>query len=139
MKHTTFIAGLVSAGSTLNPTLSAAMEPGGCKFYDLDLFPRRDLRNTYYSDLEELFDVLDEKVKVAKKDHGIRVFNLSFSIGQRSSRLAYSLAADRLDRIARANDVLFVVAAGNLVNSTRPIVAGEGRRRRDYAGWIQFR
>ena len=46
--------------------------------------------NTYYSDLEELFDVLDEKVKVAKRDHGVRVFNLSFSLGPRSSRLAYS-------------------------------------------------
>ena len=118
--HGTFIAGLVSAGRALNPGLSSAMEPGGCKFYDLDLFPRRELRSTYYSDLEELFDVLDEKVKVAKRDHGVRVFNLSFSIGQRSSRLAYSLAADRLDRIARANDVIFVVAAGNLGNSSRP-------------------
>jgi hypothetical protein len=118
--HGTFIAGLVSAGSSLNPSLSSDIEPVGCKFYDLDLFPRRDLRSIYYSDLEELFDVLDEKVKVAKRDHGVRVFNLSFSIGQRSSRLAYSLAADRLDRIARANDVLFVVAAGNLVSSNRP-------------------
>lgn len=118
--HGTFIAGLLSAGSALNPTLSPAVEPHGCKFYDLDLFPRRDLRNTYYTDIEELFDVLDEKVKVAKRDHGVRVFNLSFSIGQRSSRLAYSLAADRLDRIARTNDVLFVVAAGNLGNSSRP-------------------
>jgi hypothetical protein len=118
--HGTFIAGLVSAGSSLNPALSSAIEPAGCKFYDLDLFPRRDLRQTYYSDLEELFDVLDEKVKVAKRDHGVRVFNLSFSIGQRPSRLAYSLAADRLDRIARTNDVVFVVAAGNLVTSSRP-------------------
>ncbi|HET6841364.1 MAG TPA: S8 family serine peptidase [Candidatus Angelobacter sp.] len=118
--HGTFIAGLVSAGSALNPTLSASIEPHGCKFYDLDLFPRRDLRHTYYADIEELFDILDEKVKVAKRDHGVRVFNLSFSIGTRSSRLAYSLAADRLDRIARANDVLFVVAAGNLTNSSRP-------------------
>jgi len=118
--HGTFIAGLVSAGSALNPTLSASIEPHGCKFYDLDLFPRRDLRNTYYSDIEELFDVLDEKVKVAKRDYSVRVFNLSFSIGQRTSRLAYSLAADRLDRIARANDVLFIVAAGNLGNSSRP-------------------
>ena len=50
----------------------------------------------------------------------MRVFNLSFSIGQRSSRLAYSLTADRLDRIARANDVIFVVAAGNLVTSRPP-------------------
>jgi hypothetical protein len=115
--HGTFIAGLVSAGNVLNPSLTNTIEPIGCKFYDIDLFPRRELRSTYYSDLEELFDVLDEKVKVAKRDHGVRVFNLSFSIGQRSSRLAYSLAADRLDRIARSNDVIFVVAAGNLASS----------------------
>jgi hypothetical protein len=42
------------------------------------------------------------------------VFNLSFRLGTRSGRLAYSLTADRLDRMARANDVIFVVASGNL-------------------------
>lgn len=119
--HGTFIAGLICAGSALNPTLSNAIEPTGCKFYDLDLFPRRELRSSYYGDIEELFDVLDEKIKLAKRDHNVRVFNLSFSIGQRSSRLAYSLAADRLDRIARTNDVIFVVAAGNLQSgASRP-------------------
>jgi len=112
--HGTFIAGLISGGSLLNPTLSSGLEPNGCKFYDLDLFPRRELRSSYYPDIEDLFDTLDEKVKVAKRDFGVRIFNLSFTIGRRSSRLAYSLAADRLDRIARSNDVLFVVAAGNL-------------------------
>jgi hypothetical protein len=116
--HGTFIAGLISAGSAINPNLSAALEPSGCKFYDLDLFPRRELRGKYYPDIEEFFDILDEKVKVAKRDYGVRIFNLSFSIGQRSSRLAYSLAADRLDRIARTNDVIFVVAAGNLDSKT---------------------
>lgn len=115
--HGTFIAGLVSGGSVLNPTLSEAVERTGCKFYDLDLFPRRELRSTYYPDIEDLFDTLDEKVKAAKRDYNVRVFNLSFTIGQRSSRLSYSLAADRLDRIARSNDVLFVVAAGNLLAS----------------------
>lgn len=119
--HGTFIAGLVSAAGVLNPTLGAALEPTGCKFFDLDLFPRHDLRASYYPDIEDLFDTLDEKVKVAKRDHGVRVFNLSFRIGSRSSRLAYSLAADRLDRIARANDVIFVIAAGNLAPAdTRP-------------------
>ena len=112
--HGTFIAGLVSGASALNPALGDSLEPLGCKFFDLDLFPRRELRSQYYPDVEELFDVLDEKVKIAKRVHGVRVFNLSFSIGQRSSRLAYSLAADRLDRMARVNDVIFVVAAGNL-------------------------
>jgi len=112
--HATFIAGLISAGGGLNPHLSDAIEAVGCKFYDLDLFPRRDLRATYYQDVEELFDILDEKVKGAKRDFGVRVFNLSFAFGRRSSRLAYSLTADRLDRIARTNDVIFLVSAGNL-------------------------
>ena len=116
--HGTFIAGLVSAASELNPTLSSSLEPSGCKFFDIDLFPKRELRRIYYPDIEDLFDTLDEKVKVAKRDHGVRVFNLSFSIGQRSSRLVYSLAADRLDRIARINDVIFIVAAGNLTSAT---------------------
>jgi hypothetical protein len=119
-KHGTFIAGLVTAGSILNPALSASLEPGGCKFFDLDLFPRPELRSKYYPDIEDLFDTLDEKIKVAKREHGVRIFNLSFSIGQRTSRLAYSLAADRLDRIARANDVIFVVAAGNLMTCRPP-------------------
>jgi hypothetical protein len=114
--HGTFIAGLVSAAGALNPSLGVAVEPSGCTFYDLDLFPRRELRSTYYSDIEELFDILDEKIRTAKRDFGVRIFNLSFSIGPRSSRLAYSLAADRLDRIARTHDVIFVVAAGNLPN-----------------------
>jgi len=60
--HGTFIAGLISAGSALNLALSADLEPTGCKFYDLDLFPRRELRSTYYSDIEELFDILEEKI-----------------------------------------------------------------------------
>jgi hypothetical protein len=111
--HGTFIAGLVSGASVLNPALSENLEGTGCKYFDLDLFPRRDLRSKYYTDIEELFDVLDEKIKAARRDHNVRVFNLSFSFGSRTSRFAYSLAADRLDRIARANDVLFVVAAGN--------------------------
>jgi Subtilase family len=118
--HGTFIAGLVSSGNSLNPTLNGTIESAGCKFFDLDLFPRPELRATYYPDIEDLFDILDEKVKVAKRDHHVRVFNLSFAIGQRSSRLAYSLTADRLDRIARTNDVIFVVAAGNLKTSRPP-------------------
>lgn len=117
--HGTFIAGLVCGAYALNPALAEVLESAGCKFFDLDLFPRRDLRGTYYHDLEDLFDTLDEKVKVAKRDFRVRVFNLSFAIGRRASRLAYSVTADRLDRIARANDVIFVVAAGNLRAASR--------------------
>ena len=99
----------------LNPAPNGEIEPSGCKYFDLDIFPRRELRQSYYTDIEELFDQLDESIKVAKSNHGVRIFNLSFAIGRPPSRLGYSLAADRLDRIARANDVIFVVAAGNLL------------------------
>ena len=119
--HGTFIAGLVACGAALNPNLASAIEAVGCKVFDLDLFPRHGLRGTYYRDIEELFDLLEEKVKVGKRDYGARVFNLSFKLGLRSSRLGYSLTADRLDRIACSNDVVFVVSAGNLdVGQSRP-------------------
>ncbi|WP_439596711.1 S8 family serine peptidase [Falsiroseomonas sp.] len=116
--HGTFIAGLVVAGAHFNPGLAGGIEPAGCKFFDLDFFPRRELRSRYYRDIEDLFDQLEEKVRVAKRDHGVRVFNLSFAFGRRPSNLGYSLAADRLDRLARALDVIFVVSAGNLASGT---------------------
>lgn len=118
--HGTFIAGLVVAGAALNPNLPG-VEPSGCKFFDLDFFPRSDLRSGYYHDLEDFFDQLEEKVRVARQEHGVRVFNLSFAFGSQRSDLGYSVVADRLDRLAQALDVVFVVSAGNLLsNATRP-------------------
>ncbi|MDR7127548.1 S8 family serine peptidase [Pseudotabrizicola sp. 4114] len=115
--HGTFIAGLVVAGAALNPNLPG-IETSGCKFFDLDFFPRRELRSTYYHDIEDLFDQLEEKVRVAKQDHSVRVFNFSFAFGRQGYDLGYSIVADRLDRLARALDVIFVVSAGNLPPST---------------------
>lgn len=112
--HGTFIAGLVVAGRTLNPEIAPAFEPGGCKFYDLDIFPRKDLRPNYFRDIEYFFDLLDEKIKAAKRDHGVRVFNLSFGLRSALPRIGYSPIADRFDRLARANDVILVICAGNL-------------------------
>lgn len=120
--HGTFIAGLVAAGEALNPHLAGRVEPRGCKFYDLDLFPRKELRQKYFSgDIEYFFDLLEEKIKAAKRDHGVRVFNLSFGLRTAGSKVTYTPIADRLDRLARANNVIFVVSAGNLLrNTARP-------------------
>lgn len=113
--HGTFIAGLVVAGGILNPDMADELEAQGCKFYDLDIFPRSDLRKKYFGqDAEYFFDLLDEKIKVAKRDHGVRIFNFSFGIQRFSSNGGYTAWADRLDRIARANDVIFIISAGNL-------------------------
>ena len=113
--HGTFIAGLVVAGSALNSHLAGRLEPQGCMFYDLDIFPRRELRQQYFGgDIDYFFDLLDEKIKVAKRDHKVRIFNLSFGLRIPGARFGYTPLADRLDRMARANDVILVVSAGNL-------------------------
>lgn len=49
--HATFIAGLIASGAFLNPHLAERLESQGCKFHDLDIFPRRDLRADYYDDI----------------------------------------------------------------------------------------
>jgi hypothetical protein len=91
------------------------LEAQGCKFYDLDIFPRSDLRKQYFGqDAEYFFDLLDEKIKVAKRDHNVRIFNFSFGIQRFAPNAGYTTWADRLDRIARANDVILVISAGNL-------------------------
>ncbi|HVW73098.1 MAG TPA: S8 family serine peptidase [Rhizomicrobium sp.] len=113
--HGTFIAGLVVAGGLLNPDIAGELEGRGCKFFDLGIFPRIDLRQDYFGqDVEYFFDLLDEKIKIAKRDHGVRIFNFSFGIQRFTLRSSYTPWADRLDRIARANDVILVISAGNL-------------------------
>jgi hypothetical protein len=79
-RHGAFIAGLVAGGGVLNPHLEGCVEPDGCKFFDLDIFPRRELRSSYYDDIDYFFDIIDEKVKFGKEKHGVRVFNLSFGL-----------------------------------------------------------
>jgi hypothetical protein len=113
-RHGTFIAGLVVAGATLNPHIAQSIEATGCKFYDLDLLPRKELRSTYYNDIDYFFDLLEEKIKTAKEQFSVRIFNFSLAILYPRDRFGYSPIADRFDRIARANDVILVVSAGNL-------------------------
>lgn len=78
--HGSFIAGLVSGAAALNKNLQSSVEPTGCKVFDLDIFPTREFRAEYYDDVEFFFDLLDEKVKRAKLEHRVRVFNLSFGL-----------------------------------------------------------
>lgn len=121
--HGTFIAGLLAGGVTLNPHLAGKMEQSGCKFYDLDIFPRKELRRQYYSgDIDFFFDLLDEKIREAKERFKVRVFNLSFGVRAPSARFGYTVLAERMDNLARNNDVLLVVSAGNLeARAARPL------------------
>jgi hypothetical protein len=118
--HGTFIAGLISGGAALNPPLSGRIEPRGCRFFDLDVLPRKGVRDKYYSDIEEFFDQLEEMIVRAKRDGKVRVFNMSLGNRNPLRGYAYTQFAQLLDDIARRHDVIFVVCAGNLGRFQRP-------------------
>lgn len=116
-EHGTFIAGLVAGAAALNPALAPRFEPVPCRFYDIDLMPRRGLLSRYFQTPEDFFDQLDEQVAIAKADFGVRVFNMSLGAPGIRQGLGYSTFAAQLDRIAKERDVIFVVSAGNLRGS----------------------
>jgi len=119
-RHGTFIAGLAAGAYHFNPHLADYVEPFGVKIFDLDIFPRRDLRGSYYVDHADFLNQLDANIARAKAEHGIRVFNFSFACGSPQPG-SYSVYAEGLDAIARKHDIIFVVSAGNLQGAeTRP-------------------
>ena len=102
-------------GRVPNPYLASYLEREPCRFYDLTILPRDGLLQNYYSTPEEFFDQLEELVLHAKAHTGVRVFNLSIGAPGARDRLGYSPFASYLDRVARDNDVIFVVSSGNLL------------------------
>lgn len=118
--HGTFIAGLAAGAYHFNPDLAEHVEPFGVKVYDLDIFPRRELRGTYYVDHHAFLDQLDTCIEKARTTHGVRVFNFSFACGTPQPG-NYTVYAEGFDAIARKHDVIFVISAGNLTGAdTRP-------------------
>lgn len=112
--HGTFIAGLLSAGSVINPELPALKEVP-CKFYDLDLYPTNsvDFSSNYPRGFIDFLRQLDAEVQDAK-EHGVRVFNMSLSLMIPVDDDSYSFYASMIDRISDDNDVIFILPAGNL-------------------------
>ncbi len=110
--HGTFIAGLAIAGQTLNGS-AICREVDGCKIIDLDILPKPDRYDTYFSRAMEFFDELENAVQDLKARTGVRIFNFSLNIEEHVSTSGYSFPAQILDRIAEENDVIFVISAGN--------------------------
>jgi hypothetical protein len=120
-EHGSFIAGLLIAAGGLNPDLASRFERVPCRFYDLDILPGRGLLSRYYHTPEEFFDQLESQIAAAKSQTGARIFNMSLGAPNVRQGLGYSSFAAQLDRIAKDQDVIFVVSAGNLRGiSARP-------------------
>jgi len=112
LDHGTFIAGLVIFGQELNGK-TICREADGCKIIDLDILPRQEKFNFYYSRPLEFFNELESAVQELKNRTGVRIFNFSLNIEEHASNTGYSIPAQILDKIAEENDVIFVISAGN--------------------------
>ncbi|WP_426724867.1 S8 family peptidase [Curtobacterium flaccumfaciens] len=117
--HGTFIGGLLVAGGRLNPGILDPTRPP-CGIADIRVLPADPAGssatfNRYYpGGVPEFFDEIEEAVREMRQEHGIRIFNLSINLDGPGDDRRYGFAAQHLDAMARAYDVIFVISAGNL-------------------------
>ena len=112
LNHGTFIAGITCFGKKLN---KFCLEPDGVEIFDIAIHPKSTTQHEYYGNSPNgFFDELEEGIKEATKECGIRIFNLSININQETSLSSYSEFAARLDHIADQYDCLFFISGGNL-------------------------
>ena len=111
--HGTFIAGLAIAGSSMNAH-ELFTELDGCKVIDLDIWPKNGAVQNYYpNNALQFFEELEYAVQDLKERTGVRIFNFSLNLEEHVSMDTYSPAAQILDRIAKQNDVIFIISSGN--------------------------
>lgn len=110
--HGTRVAALANAPQLLN---GAAMVPDadGCKIYDAPLFPSAPF-STHYRGFIDFLEEVEQAVAEGRRDHGVRIFNLSINAVSDVEPYRYSIYASRLDQIADAYGVVFVNSVGNL-------------------------
>lgn len=111
--HGTEIGSLLVAGQALNGD-AICPEPDGCWLADLAIIPRDEVYDLYYKSELDLVTQLELEVQDAKVAAKARVFSFSHNFEEPpGGNPAYTDLSQGLDRIARENDVIFVVSAGN--------------------------
>jgi hypothetical protein len=118
LNHGSFIGGLIVAGKSLNAD-PGIQEPDGCELADIALLPSEDdpaaFAIYYPSGIADFFDEVEAAVTQLRHQHGLRIYNFSLNLhDQQADPDLYSAYAERLDGIADANDVVFIISAGNL-------------------------
>jgi hypothetical protein len=113
MAHGTKVAGLLVAGQGANGR-AIAPESDGCDLYDLALFPKLPFNFVYKGGFTDFLEEVEQAVREAKEDHGVRVFNMSINCLTPVQRHSYSALAARLDAIADRHEVIIVNSIGNL-------------------------
>lgn len=112
-RHGTEIGALLVSGQALNGD-TICTEPDGCWLADLALIPREDKYGEYFASDLDLVRQLEVEVQDAKAMAKARIFSFSQNFEEPpGGNPTYTELSHGLDRIARENDVIFVVSAGN--------------------------
>lgn len=109
----TTVAGLIVAGQAANGP-AIAPERDGCQIYDLALFPKLPFTFVYGGGFAAFLEEVEQGIRDAKEQHGVRIFNMSINTWNPVQRHSYSTLAAQLDAIADRHGVLIVNSAGNL-------------------------
>ena len=112
-QHGTMVAGLMTVGQQVNNP-SIAPERDGCQIVDIPLYPDGDFLALYPNGFSEFLAEVEQAVREASENHGVRIFNLSINAKSPVDRHTYSTYAAELDRIADTYGVVLVNSAGNL-------------------------
>jgi hypothetical protein len=115
--HGSFIGGLLVGGQSLNG-ISVCAERDGCELFDIGILPdpadHLAFEAYYPNGVADFLAEIDTGVEIARREHGIRVFNMSLNLLDPVQGDGYGVVANILDRIADKHDVVFVISAGNL-------------------------
>ncbi|MEI9899208.1 MAG: AAA family ATPase [Hyphomicrobium sp.] len=112
-RHGSNVAGLALAGQGANGP-AIAPERDGCLLYDLPLYPKLPFSFVYSGGFADFLEEVEQGIKEAKDNHGVRIFNMSINCLTTVQRQSYSPLAARLDAIADRHNVLIINSAGNL-------------------------
>jgi serine protease AprX len=110
--HGTFVAGLISYGTQLNPTI-AGLDGSPCGVFDLQVLPNQDPAT---GDVHELLESeFLASLEGALKQHAnkYKVWNLSLGTDTVCSLDEFSALAEELDNLQERYQVSFVISAGN--------------------------
>ncbi|AKG52890.1 putative serine protease [Dehalogenimonas sp. WBC-2] len=111
-EHGTFVAGLISCGSVLNPTFSN-IDPNPCAIFDFQVLPNGDPAKgpiEFFTEQEFLVS-LEEVLGLHANEY--KVWNLSLGTSEVCSLDEFSSFAQELDNLQEKYSVSFVISAGN--------------------------
>lgn len=95
--HGSNVAGIVVAGQAANGP-AIALERDGCQIYDIALFPKLPFDFVYSGGFSDFLEEVEQGIREAKDEQGIRIFNMSINTWNAVQRHSYSTFAARQQR-----------------------------------------